>query len=230
MQRNSIYNNIQECTITVMNFDCLIQLVGKQPFFDLATAVQLSGEERAKLRTQLYRWAKAGKVVPLRRGMYTLTDRYRHVPLNQAALAGQLYRPSYLSGLWAVGFYDLIPEKVVTYTSVTTRVPRRFENAFGVFEYRHIKQDAFFGYRIVTMQGGKIILADPEKALLDVWHLGVGAWTEERMVEMRFQNGELIDPEKLMDYAKTFESPRLERAAGVWIELFGAEAEGTVEL
>jgi len=213
-----------------MTFDCFIQLVGKQPFFDLPTVVQLSGEERAKLRTQLYRWAKAGKLVPLRRGMYTLADRYRHVPLSQAILAGQLYRPSYLSGLWALGFYDLIPEKVVTYTSVTTRVPRRFENAFGVFDYRHIKRDAFFGYRIVTMQQEKIILADPEKALLDVWHLGMGAWTDKRMVEMRFQNGELIDQEKLTDYAKTFESPRLERAVDLWIELFGAEAEGTLDL
>jgi hypothetical protein len=90
---------------------------------------------------------KQGKVIGLRRGMYTLAETYRRAPLTPAALANQLYRPSYLSGLWALGYHDLIPERVVWLTNVTARVPRRFGNPFGVFDYRNIKQDCFFGYR-----------------------------------------------------------------------------------
>ena len=55
------------------------------------------------------------------RGMYTFADRYRRVPVSPAALANALYSPSYVSGLWALGFYGLIPEGVSSYTSVTTR-------------------------------------------------------------------------------------------------------------
>jgi len=213
-----------------MKFDKLINLAGDQPFFDLATVVQLSGEERPGLRTQLSRWTKTGRLVALRRGMYSLADRYRKVPINPAMLANQLYRPSYLSGLWALGFYGLIPEKLETLGSVTTRVPRRFENALGLFEYRHVKRDAFFGYRVVSIQGSEVLLADPAKALLDLWHLDKGEWDESRMAEMRFQNHDIVDTKMLECHAEAYDSPRLQRAAQVWCALATLEREGTVEL
>ena len=129
-----------------MNFGAVVKLVGAMPCFDLALLAQAFDDRRAALRVQLSRWMKHGKVIGLRRGMYTLSETYRRVPLTPAVLANQLYRPSCLSGLWALGHYDLIPERVVRFTSVTPRVPRRFENPFGVFDYRNIKQDCFFGF------------------------------------------------------------------------------------
>jgi predicted transcriptional regulator of viral defense system len=213
-----------------MRFDTFIEMLAARPFFDLATAVQLSGENRAQVRTQLYRWARAGKILPLRRGMYAFADRYRKAPINPAELSNHLYRPSYLSGHWALGYYGMIPEAVFMFTSVTTRVPRRFENALGMFEYRHIKQSAFFGYRAVGDESGKLLVAEPEKALLDLWHLGSGAWSEDRMFEMRFQNWEAVDQARLAQYAERFDSPRLRRAVKVWCELARSEQEGWVEL
>jgi predicted transcriptional regulator of viral defense system len=213
-----------------MKFGDLIEIVGDQPFFDLATAVQISGEARSTLLTQLHRWTRAGKLLSLRRGMYALAEPYRRVPVDPAHLANHLYRPSYLSGVWALGFYGLIPERVVTYTSVTPRVPRRFHNVFGDFEYRNVKQSAFFGYRVAEIGLQKILLAEPEKALLDLWHLGKGEWTEDRMLEMRFQNQELIDADALTAYSERFDSPRLLRAVRIWGELQGVETEGAIEL
>jgi hypothetical protein len=110
-----------------MRLDELADLLGAMPYFDLATVVQLSGEARRDVVNQLYRWSRAGKLIPLRRGMYTLADRYRHVPVPPATLANALCFPSYLSGLWALSFYGLIPEAVPVHTSVTTRGPADFE-------------------------------------------------------------------------------------------------------
>ena len=213
-----------------MTFRALLSLVGTQPFFDLAAIVQLSGGSRAALRIQLFRWTGKGMILSLRRGMYTLAEQYRRIPLNPAELANYLHRPSYLSGLWALGFYGLIPEKVVTWTSVTSREPRLFENAFGVFEYRHIKQNGFFGYRAVDIQGRKVMLAEPEKALLDFWHMNKGPWGKARMGEMRFQNRNAVDQAKLEEYAGRYKSPRLSQAAQVWRSLADEEIEGAVDL
>ena len=52
-----------------MRLDQLADLVGSRPWFDLATVVQLSGEARRDLVNQLSRWSRAGKLIPLRRGM-----------------------------------------------------------------------------------------------------------------------------------------------------------------
>jgi predicted transcriptional regulator of viral defense system len=188
----------------------------------------LVGKRQEAIRVQLSRWMKAGKVIGLRRGMYTLPDTYRRAPLTPVTLANQLYRPSYLSGLWALGSYDLIPERVIWLTSVTPRVPRHFENPFGVFDYRSLKRDAFFGYLNVQYGPEDVSMAEPEKALLDHWHLTPGEWTSARLTEMRYQHVDRVAEEKLRAYVERFRSPRLCRAVGRWLALAAEEERGTV--
>ena len=213
-----------------MKYGDLLAKLGNHAFFDLATVVQLTDERRETVQVQLYRWCKAGKLLPLRRKMYALPEPYISRPINPAELANHLYRPSYLSTHWALGYYGLIPERVVAYTSISSRVTRSFENAFGRFTYRHVKPSAFFGYRVIQIDQRKILIADPEKALLDLWHLETGKWTRERMSEMRFQNMELVDSERLRAYAGRFESPRIVAATDEWLRLRDFEEEGTVVL
>ncbi len=213
-----------------MNFDDVVQLVGPMPCFDLPLLVQSFDDRRESIRVQLSRWMKQGKVIGLRRGMYTLSDTYRRAALTPAMLASRLYRPSYLSGLWALGHYDLIPERVVRLTSVTPRVPRRFENPFGVFEYRNVKQAFFLGFESAGTAGHDFLVARPEKALLDHWHLTEGEWTTERLAEMRYQHVGRVTESRLCEYASRFRSPRLDRAVQRWLRLAADLEEGTVTL
>lgn len=213
-----------------MKYYDLVQLLEKNDFFDLATVVQLTGERRESIVMQLSRWSAAGKLVPLRRGMYAFPQTIGSAAINPAELANNLYRPSYLSTYWALGFYGLIPEKVVVYTSVTSRVSRSFENAFGVFKYQSVKADGFFGYASNGMEGRRVFVAEPEKALLDLWHLGQGIWSKDRMHTMRFQNGELVNRNTLRRYAERYQSPRLVKAVDVWCSVIDDQEEGTVVL
>lgn len=213
-----------------MKFDELMSILGTQGWFDLASVAQLSGQPGSKVTVQLHRWCKAGKLVALRRGMYAFSEKFRRTQIHPAQLANQIYAPSYLSTHWAIGFYGLIPEKVVTYTSVTSRGPKTFSNELGTFTYRHVKSGAFFGYNRIFMNGVPVLLADPEKALLDLWHLERGGWDISRMTEMRFQHFELIQPEKLILYAERFASPRLIETVRIWMKLAGEEREGSIEL
>jgi predicted transcriptional regulator of viral defense system len=213
-----------------MNLESLVKLTRELPCFDLPLLAQSFDGSRESIRVQLSRWMKQGKVIGLRRGRYTLAEMYRHAPVTPPALANLLYHPSYLSGLWALGYHDLIPERVVWLTSVTPRVPRRFENPFGVFDYRNIKQDCFLGYRTVVHGGAKILVAEPEKALLDHWHLTEGEWTMERLEEMRYQHVESVGKDRLRGYAERFRSPRLDRAVERWLEIAVEAEKGTVTL
>jgi predicted transcriptional regulator of viral defense system len=213
-----------------MKFEELLDCLGSQGWFDLASVVQLARRTDESIIVQLHRWCKAGKLIPLRRGMYAFSEKYRRTRIYPAQLANRIYAPSYLSTHWAFGFYGMIPEMVVTYTSVTSRVPKTFSNELGTFAYRHLKSEAFFGYRCAVIDSVPVLLADPEKALLDFWHLERGVWNKERMAEMRFQHFELIQPEKLLQYAKRFASPRLMDAVRIWTGLASADREGMVEL
>ncbi len=213
-----------------MRFENLLTLLEGRAWFDLASAAQLSGQTGSGLVAQLHRWCKVGKLVPLRRGMYALSEAYRRVPISPAQLANEIYSPSYLSTYWALGFHGLIPEKTVAYTSVTSRTPKTFANDFGTFTYRHVKPDFFFGYRRVEIDGVAVLLAEPEKALLDLWHLEPGEWTSARLAEMRFQNMEMVDSNRLEEFAGRFGSPRLMEALRCWHGVVAEEQQGTVEL
>lgn len=199
-----------------MVFDVLLEKLAQFPIFDIATVSQISDKPKQNVRVQLHRWIKRGRLLPLRRGMYTLADRYRRQELSPLFVANEIYRPSYLSGLWVLSFFGLIPEMVTTYTSVTPRVPRSFNNHFGAYRYSHVKQGLFFGFGRKEVQGNQIWMADPEKALLDYWHLESGEWTKERLMTMRFQQGDIIELQKLLDYAGRFSSPRLLRTVQNW--------------
>jgi len=213
-----------------MNFERLLSLVGDQPCFELAMLAQLTDEKRESLRARLYQWRKSGKVLPLRRGMYALAEPYRRTPVDSVQLSNLLYTPSYLSLHWALSFYGLIPEKTVAFTAVTSRVPRTFSNTFGTYTYRNIKQAAFFGYGSTVLGQQPVMMASPEKALLDLWHINRGKWTVDRMREMRFQNHDLVDVEKLSRFAERFASPRLLETVKIWRELADAEEKGMVAL
>lgn len=202
-----------------MKFDRLIQVVGLLPWFDLPLLTQLSGEPKRQLTTQVYQWQRHGRVISLRRGLYTLTDSYRKAQLSPLQLANEMVKPSYLTGLWALSYYGLIPEKVTVFTSVTPRVTREFNNAFGSFTYSSLKKDFFWGFVTVRIGAVSAWIAEPEKALLDFWHLQHGDWTEARLIEMRFQNTEQLDFEKLDHYAEKWASPRLRRFAARFKEL-----------
>ena len=205
-------------------------MLGGQRYFDLATVVQLSGERRGNIRTQLHRWCKVGNLLPLRRGMYAFSGFFAKETLNPAELSNSLYRPSYISLEWALGYYGLIPEKVVRYTNVTTRQTKSFENVFGCFSYMSIKKVAFFGYTELEFNKNKILIAEPEKALLDLWYFSKGGWNLPRMLEMRFQNSGMLDINKLKLYSEKFASPRLMKILKLWQKSAEEESKGEIIL
>lgn len=211
-----------------MKFERLLDIVADLPWFDLATVAQMTGDSRGTVINQLHRFARGGKVVALRRGMYVLAKRYRKQGVSAAQLAGAIYRPSYLSEKWALSYYGLIPEGVPVYTSVTTRKPARFVNEFGRFEYRHVKQTLFSGYNGMEISGRRVMIATPEKALLDLWHLSRGEWTVERIGEMRFSRGESISSRKLSNLVDEIGKPRIRRAFESWQRVMAEESDGEV--
>ena len=207
-----------------MKFEQLLHIVHTLPYFDLATVVQMSGERRESVVQQLYRFSRAGKIITLRRGMYTLSEQYRSTPLQPAQLANDLYRPSYISELWALSYHGMIPEGVKVFTSVTTRRPRTFRNALGEFRYRNVKRTMFFAYMPLQIMEHEVLLATPEKALVDLWYLSKGQWTLERMREMRFSAEAALDVKRLEALVKKVDRPRLYRALTVWRQVMSEQA------
>lgn len=99
----------------------------------------------------------------LRNGLYALRT---HLP-SEYVIANKLYTPSYISLETALSYYGVIPETVYAITSVTTKITREFETPWLVFAYHKIKKSAYTGYAQIKEQSKVVLMAEPEKALVD---------------------------------------------------------------
>ncbi len=208
-----------------MKFDELIRIVGDEPVFE--TGLLLAGNVNPDaVRRQLTLWAQAGKLYRLRRGMYALALPYQKAKPHPFFIATRLVRGAYVSCQSALAYYGLIPEYVPRVTSVTTLRPGLWETPLGHFEYRHIKPGLFYGYRSeVVATGQYALVAEPEKALLDLVYLQPGGDTPEYLGELRLQNLEQLNIDILHQLADRAQSPKLLRAAHSIAQLASDERE-----
>jgi predicted transcriptional regulator of viral defense system len=179
-----------------MRFETLLERAAHLPVIDSRTLRSWGGDPKA-LSVQLSRWVRQGKLVPLRRGVFVLPAGLRRSQPPLEYVANLLVLPSYVSLERALSFHGLIPERVPLVQSVTLARPMLFETPVGDFQYRHVKQDWFFGYAETEIESASALIAVPEKALLDVIYFSTGSFPRERIDAMRLQNLERLQPATL---------------------------------
>jgi predicted transcriptional regulator of viral defense system len=118
-------------------------------------------------RQQLQDWIERGYIQPFVAGYYLLSDAKIDEP-RLFMLANLVYEPSYISRESALAYYQIIPESVLSITSMSSRKTQRFESRWGRFTYNTIKPDLMFGYQVIS-QGDNIQykIARREKTVLD---------------------------------------------------------------
>jgi predicted transcriptional regulator of viral defense system len=206
-----------------MKWEELLNQVADEPVFR-AGFLAGRGESLPALRLQLSRWVKAGKLIQLTKGLYTLAAPYRKRAAHPFVLANAMKKASYVSLQSALAYFGMIPEHVPTVTSVTTQRPMRVETSLGRFLFRHIKRNWFSGYAQMDFGSDqKAFVATPEKALLDLVYLTPGADNYEFLAELRLQNLADLDRNVLIKLARTSRSQKLQRAAGLLERLIEEE-------
>lgn len=196
-----------------MRFEELLEVVGDEPLFE--TGLLLAGDvDPSGVRRQLSRWVEAARLLQLRRGLYALAAPFQKVRPHPFVVANRLVPGSYVSLQAALAHFALIPEFVPVTTSVTVGRPGRWDTPLGSYEFRHLQEELFRGFRKTLLAGGKEAwVATPEKALLDLVHLEPGGDSMEYLTELRLQNLDGIDPGEIRRLADESGKPKLRRAA-----------------
>ncbi len=112
---------------------------------------------------------KQGLLLPVRRGLYISGKEIGRQQPDPFLIAHHILGPSYVSLDSALSYYSLIPEKVYTITSVTTKTSRTFSTQVGVFTYTKLPLPYYsFGVRSIEItRNQRFLIASPEKALFD---------------------------------------------------------------
>ncbi|MFH1198834.1 MAG: hypothetical protein V1650_01550 [Candidatus Omnitrophota bacterium] len=132
----------------------------------------------------------------IRNGLYAL----RIDQPRDEAIANRLYAPSYISFEYALSHYGIIPESVYTITSATTRTTREFVADNKFFTYAHIKKQVYRGYKIEKIEGMAVLMAEPEKALVDYLYFV----DLKRKIFNERLNAIKLNKKTVLEYAKLF--------------------------
>ncbi|MBU0581185.1 MAG: hypothetical protein KKA19_08405 [Candidatus Margulisbacteria bacterium] len=193
-----------------MEFNEFLKYFKTKPFIDSRIFSDL-GDSKQLILNQVNKWQKKELIFSLKRGLYLFSDVYKEYPdLN--LVANTLVQPSYLSMEYALGYYNLIPEAVFTYTSVTSKKTKQYRNKLGFFTYSHITEKRFFGYR---KEAKGFFIAEPEKALLDYIYFKTNITEIGKIYfqeNLRLQNIENISLSKIENYGKKFNSSKIFKA------------------
>lgn len=150
------------------------------------------------LRVQVHKWVENKTLIQLKRGLYILNVPGVKKPPD-FYLANWIVFPSYVSMESALSYYELIPEAVYSTVSITTKKTKHFNNELGNFIYHHIKNELFGGYIKLEVEEFSVNIADPEKSILDYLYLKY--LSVEELEEVRLQNLDILDKEKLIKIA-----------------------------
>jgi len=195
-----------------MKWEDLLYKTANEPVFNAGFLMAADADPQT-VRVQLSRWVKAGRLVQLKRGLYTLAQPYRKIEPQPFVLANSMKKASYVSLQSALSFYGMIPEHVPTVTSVTTQRPEQVDTELGLFVFRHIKKSWFCGYKQVDLGSGqKAFVAVPEKALLDLLYLTPHADTRDYLYELRLENLGSLNIDTMLQIAAGAKSAKLDRA------------------
>jgi predicted transcriptional regulator of viral defense system len=173
-------------------------------------------------RNRLVEWMNKEYIVRLRKNYYTFAD----IEINDHFLyeiANRIYYPSYISLETALSYYNLIPETVYSFTSLSTRKTGKFTNIYGTFIYKTISKDLFWGYNILEKENSKFLIASPEKALLDYLYFNKNINNENDFFELRFNFQEFKDiysEELLNKYLLSFQNHTLEKRVNNFLDYY----------
>ena len=165
-------------------------------------------------------------IVRIKKGLYIFGEKWRRKPYSREILANLLYGPSCVSLDYALHYHGLIPERVESVTSVTTKRGARFSTPVGLFLYSTLPDAAFaIGLCRVELEGGRaFLIAAPEKALADKLRQerGLGMRSQKECLaylveDLRIEEAVLgdLNSELLDELSKSYGSQRVSQLAGL---------------
>ena len=112
---------------------------------------------------------KNKSILRIKKGIYVFGPELSREPFNSFVLGNLIYGPSYISLESALSYYGMIPERVESVTSVTTKRNQQFSTPIGRFAYQHTRANRYsVGVTQILMdERHPVLIATPEKALAD---------------------------------------------------------------
>lgn len=140
------------------------------PIFSVRDIQQLEPDFR---NATLSDWVKKGYIKKIKNEWYAFSD-FDPKDFDYFYISNKIYSPSYVSLETMLAYYGVIPEAVQYITAVSTKGTREIVTDYGVYSYRQIQSDLFWGYEILYPNSSEktrgVSIASLERSILDYFY------------------------------------------------------------
>lgn len=149
-----------------------LRKMAEQELIDYQFLVSALGDY-SRPRDKISTWLKTGALIRVKKGLYVFGEEAAIVPYSKEQIANLIYGPSAISLQYALSYYQLIPERVTTVTSITNKRNKSFSTPIGHFTYSYLSHSKYrVGIEVATLPSNiHFFIASPEKALCDQIHI-----------------------------------------------------------
>ena len=162
-------------------------------------------DEYVNPNNKIHELVKGGILERVTKGLYIAGPALHAERPDPFLLANQILGPSYVSVESALSYHGLIPERVYTVTSMTTKATRQYVTPLGTFTYTRLSLPYYsFGIRSVKLTKEQtVMMASPEKALLDKIITTAGVDFRSRTSVLSYLESDLrVDIDSLKQFDK----------------------------
>jgi hypothetical protein len=175
-------------------------------------------KNKSYLKTMLSRYAKSGKIIRLKKGLYVSREYANNLEKKNTLsdytefLANMLHSSSYLSLDWVLYENNILTELPKNFTSMSLAKTAHFSNEFGNFFYHKIKKELFSGYIIEKKSDYAILKATKARALFDFLYLRKNILSDRKSLKelrLNLENFFKKDWKELEKYIKLERSKKM---------------------
>jgi len=199
----------------------------KQPVVAIKETMDILDCSYDHTRQVLHRLARHRWLAPITPGTYELipAERGEHAfpSTNRLFIGSTLVTPYYFSFASAAFFHGLSTQASATvYVATTARKKRRLLTVRGK-AYRLVVQPAhkFFGAAEVDAYGSRVMMAEPEKTVVDSLDRPDYAGDIPEIAAMLWRGRGRLDWDRLADYGLRFQSQALVQRLGYLVDFLG---------
>ena len=192
-----------------MRLDLLLERARTYPIFSIEECCKwFPKTTRGTMIFQLSQFAKKGKLLRVKRGLYLSPQ---ETGISPSAIASRIDPEAIVSLESVLSRAGIIPEVPFSVVAVTSGKTRNFTvKDYGSIRFRHIKPSLNFGWSVEKDGQYNIKTAEPEKALLDLlWFHRFEADPAGYLKELRLSIPKNFSWEVFSRYAKLYESEQM---------------------
>ena len=158
------------------------------------------------LKKRVYELKKNGWLIPLRRGLYFISDISSRgfVNISPVVIAGAFNKDSYVSLDSALNHYGLFEQMLRAVSSVTRLKSKKYVFQKNTYQYLKINKKLYFGFKTENIEGYYAKVAELEKVILDYLYFKNDTYSIDLLLEKLQKAKDRIDFRKLFTYARKF--------------------------